>query len=133
MKIAGLRIDLNRLERLLADQGIPALAVDAGDLLGIAVLDGHDPDQVERLLAGEYRLPRAAIRARAVDELPRLRTGKPDYAATPDALAGLPVAGRLPRLRAACLRGGRDRVLAAGDYASRVSVRAARQWRSLRS
>ncbi|MFW6034131.1 MAG: AMP-binding protein [bacterium] len=87
VKIAGLRVDLNRVERLLAEQGVAALAADGGDLLAIAVGDGRDPAAVERLVAAECGLPRASVRARAVDELPRLPTGKPDYEATASLVA----------------------------------------------
>ncbi|MFW6091532.1 MAG: AMP-binding protein [Actinomycetota bacterium] len=96
-KVAGLRVDLNRVERLLADQGIPALAADGGDLLAIAVGAGQDPAQVGRLVAAECGLPRAMVRTRAVDELPRLPTGKPDYEATASLIAqepAAPAAGR---------------------------------------
>jgi acyl-CoA synthetase (AMP-forming)/AMP-acid ligase II len=81
-KIAGLRVDLQRVEELLADVGITAYCTSADDELVIAVERGHiSPDEIARLVAGRCGLPRGRVHGGLVEEVPRLPTGKPDYQA----------------------------------------------------
>ena len=81
VKIFGLRIDLDRVESLLADEGIEVRVASADErLLLFATSDrsarrGHERAAV---LAG---LPLRVIGAYAVTEFPRTSSGKPDTAA----------------------------------------------------
>ncbi|MCG2621873.1 non-ribosomal peptide synthetase [Arthrobacter sp. I2-34] len=81
VKIVGLRIDLGQVERILAALGVPAAAAGSDHRLVIAVEGGHEPGLLAKTLAREIGLPRTAIGVHAVERLPRLPTGKLDYAA----------------------------------------------------
>ncbi|GAB2678192.1 AMP-binding protein [Thalassiella azotivora] len=82
LKVVGLRVDLGRVERVLADLGLRATATGDDSRLVVAV-EGADRDApvLAALLAGEIGLPRAAVTVVLVPELPRLPNGKPDAAA----------------------------------------------------
>ncbi|MEU6911820.1 AMP-binding protein [Streptomyces olindensis] len=82
-KILGLRIDPQRVEAILDAHGVPALCAGDDDALAVlaAPTDGVDATGIRRLVADGCGLPPHAIRVRTVPELPRLATGKPDYAA----------------------------------------------------
>ncbi|WP_338776050.1 AMP-binding protein [Streptomyces sp. DG1A-41] len=81
-KILGLRIDPQRVESLLEEHGVTAYCAGDGEALAVAAL-GHAGEQarIRRLVAQECGLPSRAVRVRVLDRLPRLATGKPDYAA----------------------------------------------------
>ena len=82
VKIVGLRVDLQRVEELLGAQGLVAYCTSADDELAIAIEGrGCSADEVERLVADRCGLPRGAVHAGVVDEVPRLPNGKPDYQA----------------------------------------------------
>ncbi|MET3707830.1 acyl-CoA synthetase (AMP-forming)/AMP-acid ligase II [Arthrobacter sp. UYEF6] len=81
VKIVGLRVDLGQVERILADLGIQAASAGTDLGLVVAVEGEHDPALVGKLLAQGIGLPRAALDVHAVQELPRLASGKPDYPA----------------------------------------------------
>ncbi|WP_434922541.1 AMP-binding protein [Glutamicibacter sp. PAEs-4] len=81
IKIAGLRLDLGRIEQLLDQLGVPAIAAGTDDRLVIAVTGANDTAMLRRVLATELGIPRGALHLTAVDELPRLENGKPDYRA----------------------------------------------------
>lgn len=82
VKIVGLRVDLQRVEELLGEIGIVAYTTSAGDELVIAFERGSvSADEVTRLVADRCGVPRGAVHAGAIDEVPRLPNGKPDYAA----------------------------------------------------
>lgn len=81
VKIYGLRIDLQRIETALRDRGVPALCTDLDDRLVVAAAARHRPAQVAQLAAEAAGVPSSAVHAVAVDELPMLPTGKPDYPA----------------------------------------------------
>ena len=81
VKIVGLRVDLQRVEELLADHGLVAVCTSTGDELIIAVERGNvTANEVARLVSDRCGVPRAAVHAGVVDEVPRLPSGKPDYA-----------------------------------------------------
>lgn len=85
-KLMGLRIDLDRTEALLARHDIRARCAGARDeLLVIAVEEAGVPasgtEAIRRLAARELGLPVGAVQVHALPELPRLASGKPDYAA----------------------------------------------------
>jgi hypothetical protein len=79
-KIVGLRVDLQRVEQMLADVGLVAYCTSAGDELVIAIEGGSvSADEVGRLVADRCSVPRGAIHVGIVDDVPRLPNGKPDY------------------------------------------------------
>jgi acyl-CoA synthetase (AMP-forming)/AMP-acid ligase II len=80
-KVFGLRIDLQRVEALLAVEGLTACCVGADDALVVGVEGGAEPGRVRELVARGSGLPDHAVRVRVVDRLPRLATGKPDLCA----------------------------------------------------
>jgi acyl-coenzyme A synthetase/AMP-(fatty) acid ligase len=81
VKPFGLRVDLDRVEHLLAAHGHRALCAGDDRGLAIAVADSvHGTERAVRdLVAGSFGLPRAAVLVRTVETLPRLPTGKPDH------------------------------------------------------
>ncbi|MET3143524.1 UNVERIFIED_ORG: acyl-CoA synthetase (AMP-forming)/AMP-acid ligase II [Arthrobacter sp. UYEF2] len=81
VKIVGLRVDLGQVERILADLGIQAASAGTDQGLVVAVEGEHDPTLLGKLLAQGIGLPRPALEIHAVQELPRLGSGKPDYPA----------------------------------------------------
>ncbi|MHC6593050.1 AMP-binding protein [Arthrobacter sp. C152] len=92
VKIVGLRVDLGQVERLLADMGVRAASTGTDRGIVVAVEGGHDTDLLAKVLAQGLGVPRAAVGLHAVDELPRLATGKIDY----PAVAALSDAGGTP-------------------------------------
>jgi acyl-CoA synthetase (AMP-forming)/AMP-acid ligase II len=85
VKLFGLRVDLQRVETTLAQQGIASLCTDDGDDLLVAVEDRHDPVQVRTAAATAAGVPADAVTVVALAELPSLPSGKPDYAAVRNA------------------------------------------------
>ncbi|MDT0571457.1 AMP-binding protein [Streptomyces sp. DSM 3412] len=83
-KIRGLRIDPQRVEAALERHGVKAYCTGDGDELAItATGTTADEPRLRRLAAESCGIPPRAVRLRALPEaeLPRLTTGKPDYAA----------------------------------------------------
>jgi acyl-coenzyme A synthetase/AMP-(fatty) acid ligase len=81
VKIVGLRVDLGRVERILADLGVEAASAGTDQGLVVAVEGSHDTQLLAKVLAQGIGLPRAALELHAVEHLPRLATGKVDYPA----------------------------------------------------
>ena len=79
VKLFGLRIDLQRLETSLREQGITAFCTEADDRLVVAATNKCDEHAVQHAAASASGLPAAAVRAVTVAELPLLSSGKPDY------------------------------------------------------
>lgn len=82
-KLFGLRIDLQRVETLLARGGLTACCAGGDDQLVVAV-EGEGAAiaaQAQRLIAVECGVPARSVRVCLVARLPRLATGKPDYPA----------------------------------------------------
>ncbi|WP_430297433.1 AMP-binding protein [Sinomonas sp. B1-1] len=91
VKIAGLRVDLGQVERMLAHDGVAAAAVGDDTRLVLAVETAHDGGPVAfpgpvadaklvaKDLAARLGLPRAAVVVRPVESIPRLPNGKVDY------------------------------------------------------
>ncbi|WKG05697.1 AMP-binding protein [Mycolicibacterium sp. HK-90] len=92
VKLFGLRIDLDRLQATLADHGVRALCADDGDALAVAAVGAARTTArgVQQLTADLTGVPASAVRAVIVDDLPRLSSGKPDYAAVREVAAGTP-------------------------------------------
>ncbi|WP_241245600.1 MULTISPECIES: AMP-binding protein [Protofrankia] len=80
VKLLGLRIDLCQAESLLAGRGHVCACAGSDDVLIVAT-PSPDRRAVRRLVQEELRLPADRIRVVAVDELPRLTSGKIDYPA----------------------------------------------------
>ncbi len=85
-KLFGQRIDLDRVQTLLALGGYDAACAEAADAeqLVLAVPGAPDPEalaEVAAAVTADTGLPPHAIRAVAVDALPRLANGKTDHAA----------------------------------------------------
>lgn len=78
VKIFGLRVDLDRIESLLAEKGIPAHAVEERDgvLVGSPSFDALEC--VPGLLASATGLPTRSFRVAMVEELALTSSGKPD-------------------------------------------------------
>jgi acyl-CoA synthetase (AMP-forming)/AMP-acid ligase II len=82
VKLFGLRLDLDHLERMLVEAGHEALCAADGDRLVVAVRgDGARADDARARLAHRTGVPAALLDVRAVDALPRLPSGKPDHRA----------------------------------------------------
>lgn len=81
VKIVGLRVDLGQMERLLADLGVTAAAAGSDDAVVAAVEGEHDLPLLAKTLAQDLGLPRTAVELFAVEAIPRLGNGKPDYPA----------------------------------------------------
>ncbi|OAE02826.1 AMP-binding protein [Arthrobacter sp. OY3WO11] len=112
VKIVGLRVDLGQVERLLADLGVDAASAGTDQRLVVAVEGDHDTHLLTKVLAQGLGLPRAAVDLHAVEELPRLGTGKVDY----PAVAALPAAH--PARPAAATESTADASGAAGRHSS---------------
>lgn len=81
VKLYGLRIDLQRVESLVAEHGSPAMCTDADGQLIVAAAGTVDAADLRRRTATVAGLPTAAVQALTLPELPVLASGKPDYPA----------------------------------------------------
>ncbi|WP_336716421.1 non-ribosomal peptide synthetase [Arthrobacter sp. USHLN218] len=90
VKIAGLRIDLGQVEKILAELGVAAAAAGSDRSLVVAVEGGHDPGLLGKVLAQRLGLPPAAVGVHAVAGIPRLGNGKVDYPAVVALAAPVP-------------------------------------------
>ncbi|HET9422767.1 MAG TPA: AMP-binding protein, partial [Nocardioides sp.] len=80
-KLFGVRIDLDQVERILADAGIAARAVDAEDRLTVFARHGRDLRRALPLLRARLCLPAFAVAGHLVAEFPLTANGKTDYPA----------------------------------------------------
>jgi len=78
-KIAGLRIGHDALEHALAARGIEAAVVGDDRRVLATYAAAHSEDEVRQLLVAASGLAPFHVKAKAVDTLPRLETGKVDY------------------------------------------------------
>jgi acyl-CoA synthetase (AMP-forming)/AMP-acid ligase II len=81
-KVCGLRIDLDRVERMLALAGTVAAVADAGDRVVVGVVDGARPvdaEVVRRAAAGAAGLAPTGVEIVVLPDLPRLANGKVDH------------------------------------------------------
>lgn len=87
VKVFGLRVDLQRAEILLGEQGVSACCVGADDELVVAFEGQQEPREVRHLVAAALSLPPGAVRAERLDPLPRLASGKLDSVAVKASVA----------------------------------------------
>lgn len=80
-KLFGVRIDLDDLERVLRANGTEAWVVATGERIVVGIQGGTDPSRVAATVAGQLEIPESRVTVTELAELPRLATGKPDYAA----------------------------------------------------
>ena len=78
VKPFGLRIDLGTVDGLLAEAGIDARCAGDDHGLAIGLRGGTDPTQVVALVRDRTGLPAGAVAVAAVDDFPRLVSGKID-------------------------------------------------------
>jgi acyl-CoA synthetase (AMP-forming)/AMP-acid ligase II len=82
LKLFGLRVDLQRVEAELAVHGIDAVATGDDRQLVLGVPGSGDAAaRAHRLVVERLALPASAVQPVALDEVPRLASGKPDLAA----------------------------------------------------
>ncbi|TFC34242.1 AMP-dependent synthetase [Cryobacterium sp. TMT2-14] len=80
VKIYGLRIDLDRVERLLDDDGVEARAVNHEERLVVFVRERWALGLVAPIAAEALGLPDHSVRVHLVAEFPLTSSGKPDTA-----------------------------------------------------
>ena len=85
-KVVGLRIDLDQVERDLADAGQPAHCVDLGDAVGVLAERPGAGTEVTDVLRRRHGIPAAGVVVLDGLPSPRLSTGKPDYPRVADLL-----------------------------------------------
>ena len=93
VKPFGLRIDLDHLERSLRQEGIEAACAGDDNAVAVAVAD-REPAHVAAKVQTMTGLPPVAVRAVQTACLPRLASGKVDYAAVVKAAAVARAAAR---------------------------------------
>lgn len=81
VKLFGLRVDLDEIERLLARHGYDAMCAGDDQCVVVAVPAGSRSDVIHELVRTRVGLPPNAVRVVQTAELPRLATGKPDHTA----------------------------------------------------
>ena len=99
-KVLGQRLDLDRVERLLAERGLVAAAADGADRLVLGVVSAArpvDPRSVRALVRETFGLPATAVAVVVLPDLPRLASGKTDYAALVAAGVSSTTEDRAPR------------------------------------
>ena len=96
VKPYGLRVDLDRIERLLADHRVAASCTGDDDGVVVALEGVDDVEATRRLVRDAVGLPRSAVRVLSLPEIPRLASGKPDHAALRRLAADQPVAAQDP-------------------------------------
>jgi len=81
VKLAGIRVDLEHLERRLQAEGLRAWPAGDDATLVVAVEGEEDAARIPALVSEMAAVPARLVRPVAVDEIPRLPSGKPDRAA----------------------------------------------------
>jgi acyl-CoA synthetase (AMP-forming)/AMP-acid ligase II/peptidoglycan/LPS O-acetylase OafA/YrhL len=81
VKVYGLRVDLDEVQRLLAEEGIEARTASAGERLLVFVNAERQLDAARTRAATLLGIPAHAVRAYPIAEFPCTASGKPDFAA----------------------------------------------------
>ncbi|WP_217914700.1 AMP-binding protein [Miltoncostaea marina] len=132
LKLFGLRIDLDEVERMLAADGLAAACTGDDERLVVAVAGDGPRACLGPSLAGRLGVPASRVAVVAVERIPRGPSGKTDYpalaalapppAAAPEGVAAAAGAdagaatGRVAAILAAAV--GRDRVGADDSFAA---------------
>ena len=86
LKLFGKRFNLDDAEKLLSRQMSAVVACYGRDDLLMAAVEGcEDPASLSRIVCETFDLPRTAVRAIGMTELPRTLNGKLDYQRLADA------------------------------------------------
>ncbi len=80
-KVFGLRMDLDRLERLLDEQHVTARVVTHGEQLVVFVRGRPEAEPAAALVRSVCRLPAHAVVTGVIESFPTVANGKPDHAA----------------------------------------------------
>lgn len=80
-KVYGLRLDLDRIEQRLTDQGHRVRVVALEDRLHLFMLPGSRANQVRAQASDVTTLPHSALRTHRVERFPLTANDKPDHAA----------------------------------------------------
>lgn len=78
VKLYGLRINLDQIDRALETAGLSGLAVGVGDNLVVMTTDQGGHAKIRTLVADMCDLPEAAVTVLAMVDVPRLANGKTD-------------------------------------------------------
>jgi acyl-coenzyme A synthetase/AMP-(fatty) acid ligase len=78
-KIAGLRIGLDDVERILRESGRRAYAAGTDEFVAVALIDGADAAAARKLLAERCKLPAHHLVVFNLADAPTLPSGKIDY------------------------------------------------------
>ena len=81
VKVYGLRVDLDAVQRLLAEEGIEVRTASAGERLLVFVRAERLLETARTRAAALLGIPVHAVRAYPIAEFPCTSTGKPDFAA----------------------------------------------------
>ena len=80
-KLFGLRLDLDRIESVAHDQGLPARVLVRDEQLWVFTDRPRGVERTRRAVVELTGLPASAVRVVRLDAMPRTAAGKPDYAA----------------------------------------------------
>ncbi|WP_309066938.1 AMP-binding protein [Microbacterium sp.] len=81
VKLFGLRVDLDAVQRELESAGIPARTAADGEELLVFVLSARDAVRARETIARRIGIPQRSVLTYAVDAFPLTSSGKPDGAA----------------------------------------------------
>lgn len=81
VKVYGLRVDLDAVQRLLAEEGIETRTANAGERLLVFVRAERQVQEARTRAAALLGIPVHAVRAYPISEFPCTSSGKPDFRA----------------------------------------------------
>ncbi|WP_341273524.1 AMP-binding protein [Microterricola gilva] len=81
VKVYGLRVDLDAVQRLLAEEGIETRTASAGECLLVFVRVERQVQEARTRAAALLGIPVHAVRAYPISEFPCTSSGKPDFGA----------------------------------------------------
>lgn len=79
IKLLGLRISLDEVERELRESGVSAYVSGSDKCLAVFVLDGSSIAPLRSKIAQQYGVPESSVAVTALDKAPLLPSGKIDY------------------------------------------------------
>ncbi|MET1019522.1 MAG: AMP-binding protein [Microterricola sp.] len=81
VKVYGLRVDLDAVQRLLAEEGFETRTASAGERLLVFVRSERQAQEARTRAAALLGIPVHAVRAYPISEFPCTSSGKPDFGA----------------------------------------------------